>query len=199
MNSAKRILLFDLGGVLADLGDPVSAMDLDLSLEEFWTIWLGSSQVHAFEIGELPTEKFCPRIAEELGQSDTAGFERRFRAWQLRLFPEAEMLIQSALGNYKLALLSNTNEVHWEQVVSSTRAFSSFDHTFLSFETGHYKPSTESYYEVMTRFDCQPGDILFLDDSPRNVLAAQQIQIDAHQAHGIEQARAIISNDLGAR
>jgi hypothetical protein len=42
MSSEPRILLFDLGGVLADLGDPVTTIGLDLEPDEFWAIWLGS-------------------------------------------------------------------------------------------------------------------------------------------------------------
>ena len=109
----------------------------------------------------------------------------------------AEEFIQSVSKHYQLALLSNTNEVHWQQIVSSTPIFSSFAKTFLSFETGHHKPTVESYDQVISHFDCDPGAIFFLDDSPKNVRAAQQLRIDAHQVCGIEQARAIVANDLG--
>lgn len=47
-----RILLFDLGGVLVDLGDPVGEMDLPLSNEQFWKLWLSSPLVHKFETGQ---------------------------------------------------------------------------------------------------------------------------------------------------
>ena len=197
MNSATRILLFDLGGVLADFGDPVTAMGLDLEVDDFWMIWIGSSDVREFETGVLATSEFCPRIAGELGQVDTSDFESRFRAWRLKLFAGAEEFIQSVSKHYQLALLSNTNEVHWQQIVSSTPIFSSFAKTFLSFETGHHKPTVESYDQVISHFDCDPGAIFFLDDSPKNVRAAQQLRIDAHQVCGIEQARAIVANDLG--
>ena len=195
MNSRTRILLLDLGGVLADLGDPVTAMHLDMEPDQFWAIWLNSADVRAYETGALDTSVFCPRIAAELGQAHVSDFESRFRAWQLSLFPDAEDFIELASDRYQLALLSNTNEVHWQQIVTSTGAFSKFQKTFLSFETGHYKPMVESYNQVTAHFRCTPGDILFLDDSPRNVLAAKQLRIRAEQVHGIAQARTAVTNE----
>jgi hypothetical protein len=53
MNNRTRIVLFDLGGVLADLGEPTKTIGLDLSDEQFWQIWLNSPHVNAFERGEL--------------------------------------------------------------------------------------------------------------------------------------------------
>ncbi len=48
MNRGNRVLLFDLGGVLADLGEPAKAIGLELTEEEFWQSWLNSASVHAF-------------------------------------------------------------------------------------------------------------------------------------------------------
>ena len=107
--------------------------------------------------------------------------------------PGAEELIQSISTEYRVALLSNTNAVHWDQVTGVTDMFSTFDHLFLSFETGHYKPDAESYEQVVTHFDCEPADIRFFDDSPRNVSAARELGFNAHQVRGIGEVRAIIS------
>ena len=197
MNKGKQVLLFDLGGVLADLGAPAQAIGLDLTDEGFWEIWLNSANVHAFEKGEIEASDFFSGIAAELGQVSDEAFEQRLRAWQLQLFPGAEALIHSIPDHYRVALLSNTNAVHWEQVVSATDIFSRFDHLFLSFETGLYKPTAESFEQVVMHFNCEPGDVLFLDDSQRNVAGANSIGIEARRTRGIEEARAIIAARLG--
>lgn len=197
MNKENSVLLFDLGGVLADLGEPAKAIGLELTEEEFWQTWLNSASVHAFEQGELETPEFLSRIATEFGQADVGDFERRFQAWQLRLFPGAETALRSLPEDCRVALLSNTNEVHWEQVVGATDVFSIFDRLFLSFETGLYKPVAESFEQVVAHFDCNPGDVLFLDDSLRNVNAASEQGLNAHVARGIHEARAIIAREIG--
>lgn len=193
MNNAHRVLLFDLGGVLADLGEPAKAIGLDLTEEGFWQIWLNSANVHAFERGELAAHDFFSAIAGEFGQADVDDFQNRLHAWRLPLFPGVEEMIRSIPDDRRLALLSNTNAMHWDQVVKATDVFTIFDHLFLSFETGHYKPDAKSYEQVVRHFDCDPGDVLFLDDSPRNVTAARELGFDAHRVCGIREARAIVS------
>jgi FMN phosphatase YigB (HAD superfamily) len=188
-----KTLLLDLGGVLADLGDPVSAMDLPITPEEFWAAWLSSPHVRAFETGKLTTAEFCAAMGPELQASGGAGFETRFRNWQLQLYPGVEELVHTLAGQYNIALLSNTNVVHWRQVFS-TNVFSKFDRTFLSFETGHFKPSPASFEQVIAHYACDPGDILFIDDSPKNVAAARELRIDARLAKGIAAVSKIVAD-----
>jgi putative hydrolase of the HAD superfamily len=193
MNNSNRVVLFDLGGVLADLGEPTRAIGLDLPEEQFWQIWLNSPHVHAFERGKLSAHEFFARVADEFGQADVEDFENRLRGWHLNLFPGAEELIQFVSMKHRVALLSNTNAVHWDQVTGVTGIFSTFDRLFLSFETGHYKPEAIAYEQVVTHFDCEPADVFFLDDSPHNIMAARELGFDAHQVRGIGEVRAIIS------
>jgi putative hydrolase of the HAD superfamily len=196
MNKGNRVLLFDLGGVLADLGEPAQAIGLNITEKEFWQVWLNSSAVHAFEMGRMEATDFFPSIADEFGQAHDEGFENRLRAWHLRLFPGAEEMIRSLTERYRVALLSNTNAVHWEQVLSATDVFSTFDHLFLSFETGYYKPDTRSFGQVTEHFACDPGDVLFLDDSLRNVDAAKVFGLEARLARGLGEAQAIIAEEF---
>lgn len=195
--SSSRIVLFDLGGVLADLGEPAKSIGLELSEDGFWDVWLNSDSVHAFERGEMETREFLLRIAGELGLAAGAEFEERFRNWHLSLFPGAEAMIRDVPDDCRVALLSNTNTVHWEQVVSATEIFATFDVLFLSYETGHYKPAVEAFEQVVAHFDCEPADVLFLDDSSRNVDAAISFGFEAYQSLGVDAAAAFLNSKLG--
>jgi HAD superfamily hydrolase (TIGR01509 family) len=197
MSRQNRVVLFDLGGVLADLGEPTKTIGLGLTEERFWEIWLNSENVHAFEMGKIKASEFFPRIADEFGQVDDKAFENRLRAWHLPLFPGAETLIRSVPDHCRIALLSNTNAMHWEQVVSTTEIFSAFDYLFLSFETGYYKPAVKSFEQVVAVLDCEPGDVLFLDDSSRNVDAATRFGFEAHQTSGVEAASTVLNSKFG--
>jgi HAD superfamily hydrolase (TIGR01509 family) len=198
MSKKKRVLLFDLGGVLADLGTPTSDMGLDMTEEAFWATWLNSENVHAFEMGKLDAPEFCRRIAGELGQEDTDTFEERLRAWRLTLFPGVADLIRSIPQTIPIALLSNTNEIHWDPLATAG-VFTRFDQLFLSYETGHYKPMQSAFEQVTARFGCDPDDVLFLDDSPRNVAAAIETGFDAHRVYGVTESRAVIERELLVR
>ena len=192
MSIDQRILLLDLGGVLADLGDPVAAMGLNMTLPEFWKTWTSSPVVRALETGQIDEEEFLGAIPAVLGCSAAKSFRSRFHAWQLRLFPGVEDCIRIALQDYRVALLSNTNGVHWQQVTSTSDVFSLFEHVFLSYETGHYKPEPAAFQDVMEFFNCAPGDIVFVDDSEPNVMAARELGIDAQKVTGILELEALL-------
>jgi len=185
VSSDKPVLLLDLGGVLADLGDPVNAMDLDMSLAEFWKSWTSSEIVRAFETGRMGVADFLATVPEELGFAGDTPFSHRFYAWELRLFPGVDDLIRNAAHDYRVALLSNTNEIHWRQVNESTDIFAAFDRVFLSYETGHFKPSQAAFQQVLEFFECSPGDVIFLDDSEPNIATALELGIDARKVVGV--------------
>ena len=192
MSIDQRILLLDLGGVLADLGDPVAAMGLDMTLPEFWNSWTSASVVRALETGQMEEDKFLLEIPAVLGCSAGTSFAPRFHAWQLSLFPGVENCISDAAKRYRLALLSNTNAVHWQQVTSGSSIFDLFERVFLSYETGHYKPEPAAFQDVIEFFHCAPGDIVFLDDSEPNILAARELGIDAHRVAGASELEALL-------
>ena len=185
MSSVKPVLLLDLGGVLADLGDPVNAMGLEMTLPAFWKTWTSSAIVRAFETGQMNEAEFLDQIPVELGYSGTAAFTQQFNAWQLKLFPGVEDMVREAALRYRVALLSNTNDIHWRQVNEGNNMFADFEHVFLSFETGHFKPSPAAFEQVMAHFKCSAGEIVFLDDSEPNIVAANALGIDARQVVGV--------------
>ena len=189
MDATKPVLLLDLGGVLADLGDPVTAMGLEMTLPEFWKTWTSSSVVRALETGQINEADFLRQIPGVLGCPDDDSFAPRFHAWQLRLFPGVESLIRENSRRFRIALLSNTNDIHWQQVASVTTMFDAFDHLFLSYETGSFKPDPAAFHNVMEFFDCAPGKIVFLDDSEPNIVAARALGIDARKVVGVEDLR----------
>ena len=175
-----KVLLFDLGGVLADLGEPVAAMGLDMEPAEFWRTWTTSPTVRAFETGRISEAEFFVAIAGELAYRGDAPIERAFRRWTLSPLPDLESRVLQEGQGRPLALLSNTNPIHWRQVREATTAFDAFERTFLSFETGHFKPERAAFQQVIDHFGCDPAEIRFVDDVQANVDAARALGIDAH-------------------
>jgi putative hydrolase of the HAD superfamily len=185
----ETILLLDLGGVLVDLGDPAGAMQLGMDNEAFWTIWLSSPLVHQLETGQLDAEGFVARFGAGVGIPDAADFGRRLRRWKLPLFDGVEPYLRSLAKTTDIALLSNTNEIHWQHVLSQSDVFDSFSHLFLSFETGNAKPQAAAFLDVVQHFDRAPADIFCLDDIANNVAAAKASGLRAKEVSGIAELR----------
>ena len=180
----QQIILFDLGGVLVDLADPVTSIGLSMSDEEFWSVWLSSPLVQQFETGRLTASEFVTQFGAGLGFHDADEFDRALRSWHLPLFDGAERALQDLTASNTIALLSNTNEIHWQHVESQTDVFAEFAKVFLSYETGNAKPHPSAFHDVVAHFDCEPNDIVFFDDNIGNIVAAKAEGLRAVRVQG---------------
>ena len=181
-----RIILFDLGGVLLRLNDPIKTFDLQISETQFKERWLRSPSVRRFESGETDTEEFARNIVAEAELPyDWQEFVRRFDAWPDRLFDQTISVLEAIPAKYSCALLSNINALHWgrDDIVGPLDGH--IDRYFLSFETGLVKPDREAFEQVAKTYKCRPDEVLFFDDSPLSVSSATDYGMQAVLALGI--------------
>ena len=191
-----RVILFDVGGVLVELGGVEALlgwMGPTVSVEQLWPIWLRSPSVRAFETGRIEPMEFALGILAEL-KLDVAPqrFLESFAAWPTQPFPGALELIASIPARYQRALLSNSNTLHWPRVIDGMDFRSRFEHRFSSHLTGKIKPDAEAFEHVVETLGCQPAEVLFLDDNLLNVQAARSIGMQSQRVQGVEQARSAL-------
>ncbi len=183
-----KVVLFDLGGVLLKLRDPRLTFGLNADDADFHSRWIASPTVREYERGESSAEDFGARMAVELGLPiDGDEFLRRFDAWIDGLFPGASELIDRIPKQYERAVLSNINELHWQYVAKDAAFIERIDHFFLSYKLGMTKPDAEIFKHVSTALQCEPGQILFIDDNPVNVSAGIAAGLHAVMAKGLQQ------------
>ena len=187
-----ELVLFDLGGVLADFGGvgpmrELAGIDSD---EEVWRRWLACPWVRAFERGTCGVEEFADGLVSEWKLAITPrAFLEGFRSWLAGPCPGADDLVLSVKKGTRVGCLSNTNEVHWNQAVKGWDLVELFDFCFLSFQIGLLKPDVEVFEYVARAARIPPSRILFLDDNLINVEAARQGGLTALQVRGIGEAR----------
>ena len=169
----EKLIVFDLGGVLASLGRPAEQMELGISNDDFWSVWLNSATVTALETGAITETEFFERFRGELGVSESGReFRQRFLRWRLALFPGVVDMLRDIGETHKVALLSNTNPIHWNMIDSDGSFRRLFDHVFLSFEIGIVKPHCSIFEHILSAVQMDPGRVVFLDDTAKNVEAA---------------------------
>lgn len=111
-------------------------------------------------------------------------------------FPENRLnwlLNLAKTGEYRLFLLSNTNDLHIEQVIKNMGAInyikfqSCFEKFYLSQHMKMRKPDLEIYDHVLTENNLVARETLFIDDTILNTLAASSLNINTwHLQPGIE-------------
>ncbi len=175
-----KVILFDLGGVLLKLRDPISTFELQIDESEFLRTWIVSPSVRALESGQIDGEEFSKRmIAEMQLPMNWQELLKRFDNWPAGFYPKAIELLARIPSQYSCAILSNTNAVHWQQVDVPGNFDNRFERYFLSYETGLLKPDPDSFLQVIASYACRPEEIMFYDDNPLNVAAAANVGMDS--------------------
>lgn len=99
---------------------------------------------------------------------------------------EMSRLLKFLKKKYGLAVISNTNEMHFAFMQSRFPIVNSFSHYVLSYIEGVKKPSTDIYYRALEKINLKANEIFFVDDQERNILPAKKIGFMTHQFRGIE-------------
>lgn len=189
-NDDIKVILFDLGGVLLRLNDPIETFGLDITLDEWRERWLRSPSVRIFESGRIGTEEFAKRIVDEARLPyDWQEFIERFDRWPDRLFDETIDVLQSIPDRYNKALLSNINPLHWQREEIAGAISPHVDRVFLSYETGFVKPDRAAFELVVREYGCRPGEVLFLDDTASSVTTAAEFGLKSVHVAGIDAVR----------
>ncbi|MFW6313467.1 MAG: HAD family hydrolase, partial [Spirochaetota bacterium] len=82
-------------------------------------------------------------------------------------------------AGFDLGLLSNMPGPFWDVLRHRIDWLCWFDHTVISGKVKLSKPTREIYALLLETLACDPGEVLFLDDSEANVLAARTAGIHA--------------------
>lgn len=188
MDRKIKNLLIDFGGVLIDL-------DRQRCLDNFQRLGLNNVS-HLLDV--CHQQGFFS--LHERGEIDAAGFRQCIRqvsgkpltdeaiddAWNsfLVTIPTYKLDLLLALRKkYKLYLLSNTNDIHWEWSCKHVFTYNGhtvndfFDGIFLSYRMKLAKPNPDIYRMVSAQAPLSFGETLFIDDSAENCRVANELGI----------------------
>jgi Na+/H+-dicarboxylate symporter len=96
-------------------------------------------------------------------------------------------LLQLKKAGYRLFLLSNTIDIHWDYCVEHLFPYQNhgvedyFEHCFLSQRMHLAKPDARIYEEVVKQANINPDETLFIDDLKENCEAAEKLGIHTFQ------------------
>lgn len=179
-----QTILFDLGNVIVpfEIERTYRAIQADcgLPLEEVIERIRASGLYGLYESGQLSTADFFGRFRDLLGMR--CSLEEFSDIWSALFLPHtkvSEELILALKQRYRLVLLSNTNELHFNWIRPRYPILRHFDALTLSWEVQAMKPDERIFAAAVTNGQCRPEECFFTDDIPAYVQAARAYGIDA--------------------
>ena len=203
-----RNIIFDLGGVLLDIDlnyciRQMQALGIDLDAFEKKSVQtptgtkaavlgegiVANGAMHLYQTGDITTEDFLEGVRIYCQEGTTR--EQVLDAWNSCCIAipsyRLEKLKELKERGYRIYMLSNTNEAHWQKIVAQCFGGqdvvdSHFDHVFLSQEMHMAKPNDNIYLKVLKDIHAKANECLFLDDSSANLEAASALGFHTYHA-----------------
>jgi putative hydrolase of the HAD superfamily len=161
-----------------------------LSESEVLDRWSRCPHSEQFGLGKLSRLDFAVRFVRDWNiDLSPEDFLLEFRSWSRRLFPGAAELLASLRSRFRLAALSNSNELHWERNSNDLGVTALFEVAISSHQIGMCKPDPNIYLAILDRLGVSPEAVMFFDDVSANVKAASALGIRAFQVDGVEGVR----------
>jgi putative hydrolase of the HAD superfamily len=198
MLKGKKVLIFDLGGVVIDLFvDRTFAAMAALGVPADMLTERGclmNSMMMQFDRGDITADEmfgyiksFLPAAVRE---KTGAGLDGEIqRVWNLMLgdIPADKLQRLAALrsAGYRVVMLSNTNSGHWPRIeqlfieAGGKLPSECFDALYLSYLMRRRKPEPGIFLTLLESEGVEAADCLFFDDSAENCAAARALGIDA--------------------
>ena len=211
MNERIKNIVFDLGGVLVGLDGQRSIAAFDAlgceRVSEYIREHRTEDLFYRIELGLITTHEFCEEVRQMTATS--ASDEEMVGAWNALISPvtarRRNALWSLRKSGYRLFLLSNTNDMHWQLC---SRMFNErgvqgdelpFEQVFLSYEMHLSKPDVEIFREVLRQADLKAEETLFIDDNEDNIRSASSLGFRTYWNREIDDWREFVVRELAVR
>jgi putative hydrolase of the HAD superfamily len=187
-----KTFIFDLGRVLVpfdhDRGLQILEKHCGFSIDDMRRKIFASEELDLYQSGKISSEEFFAAIKTIL--SLRMVFEEFVDVWNSSfIFTPIidDSIIENLAQRFRLLILSDTNELHFNFIRQRFPVLRHFDDFILSYEVGCLKPSEEIFRIAVERAQCLPAECIFTDDLLGNVEGARKIGINAIQFFSADQ------------
>ncbi len=184
-----KVIVFDFGGVVINIDFTLAhkafrKMGIE-NLDQLFSQNTQSGFFDDFEKGFVSEDEFRNHFLKELPPHiHSQEFDAAWNAMLLDIPKERIEILKQLKKKYKIALLSNTNQIHYncyrkafEQKYNYKKFNELFDYTFFSHEIGLRKPHREIFDYATQTMKVDFSDWIFIDDTQANIEGAKQLGI----------------------
>ena len=184
-----KSIIFDLGGVILNLNYSKTEDEFKkigvLNFKEFYSQKKQTLLFDDFEKGKIKPEEFISSFKEsENLKIKEIDFINAWNAMLLEIPIEKLQFIDGLKKDYKIILLSNTNEIHIKKFEDDLKKnnmleqfYKCFDKIYYSSRMGKRKPEENCFNQVLEENRLIAENTLFIDDSVQHIEGAKKAGI----------------------
>ena len=181
-----KCIISDLGGVMLKL-DPGRACrklaKIPYKLEYGEMGWFTPERTHKLmDSGKITRRQVYELLIKNLALKGLTQrqFEEAFGNVFTNNLP-VQRIMKKLSEKYSMALLSNTNPIHFDYVRKNFTIIRIFSYKILSYKEGFVKPQKQIFKIALKKLRRKPSECIFVDDKLANVTAARKMGINAIQ------------------
>jgi len=184
-----EVIFFDLGNVILpfdhfQIAEKLSQFSRQKEFQDPKKIFsylfdFENGAINSFDLGKVSSQEFFRAIKERLDLS--VPFDEFVPIWCDIFVEDQEVthLILSLKRKWRLGLLSNTDPLHFNYILSKFPVMRAFDKWILSYEVGFKKPAIQIFRKAMEWASVKPEKILYIDDTKEYVEVAGSLGIQS--------------------
>ena len=208
MSAKIKNIIFDLGGVILDIDETIVYKELEklgISTLELARSKEFTELTSKFDTGIYTAPTFRKRLKALLHQEKMTDqkFDAIWNAMLLDIPRERIEAIEKVKKHYKIFLMSNSNEIHYDLYVRDLQlrfGYREFDELFnksyFSFAEHLEKPDPRFFELILEHERLLPEETLFIDDTAENIKAAQSLGIRTYHIRRDELVRNLFENGV---
>ena len=182
-----EVVFFDLGNVILpfshyQIAEKLSRFSQKKEFQDPQRIFsylfdLQNGKINDFDIGKVSPLEFFQSVKEHLDLSII--LDEFIPIWNDIFVEDQEVsrIILSLKGRWRLGLLSNTDPLHFNYILTKFPIMTTFEKWILSYEVGFKKPAIEIFQKAIEWASVEPQKILFIDDIKEHIEVAVSLGI----------------------
>ncbi len=189
-----KAVLCDLGNVIVFVDHKKIAKGLakfsDKNEEYIRKFFLNSMARKRFDVGKITAARLFADFKNKLNlKMGLIQFKKTWCSCFTGINKDMVALLNSLKKNYKLVLLSNTDEIHFNCLKNKHKVIGIFDEFVLSYKIGHTKPSPKIYLRALKKAGAFPTKVAYIDDIKEFVSASKLFGIKGIQYTNFEELK----------
>jgi putative hydrolase of the HAD superfamily len=208
MSVKIKNIIFDLGGVILDIDETIVYKELEkmgISTSELVHSKEFMDIMSKFDTGIYTAPTFRKKTKALLGQEKMTDqkFDSLWNAMLLDIPRERIEAIEKVKKHYKIFLMSNSNEIHYDLYVRDLQlrfGYNEFDELFnksyFSFAEHLEKPDPRFFELILDHEGLLPEETLFIDDTEANIKVAKSLGINTYHISREELVRNLFENGV---